>query len=93
MSDGTEGHLLEPGALWPERKFPVGVRGRLSRRDRVLTKSSCGAHDRLTAATHTKCRRLGCCRSASAFRLHPDGKRLVFDAGTATYEVWKMEQR
>ncbi|MBK5295984.1 MAG: hypothetical protein JJE40_02430 [Vicinamibacteria bacterium] len=31
--------------------------------------------------------------SIRAFRLHPDGKQLVFDAGTATYEVWKMEQQ
>ena len=26
-----------------------------------------------------------------AFSLHPDGKRLAFDAGNASYEVWAME--
>lgn len=31
--------------------------------------------------------------SIRAFRLHPDGKRLAFDAGNASFEVWAMEKR
>lgn len=32
-------------------------------------------------------------QSYRAFRLHPDGKRLVFDAGNPSYEVWVIEPR
>ncbi len=32
-------------------------------------------------------------RGIRAFRLHPDGKRLAFDAGEPSYEVWVMERR
>jgi Tol biopolymer transport system component len=30
--------------------------------------------------------------SIRAFRLHPDGKRLAFDAGEPSYEVWVLQQ-